>query len=287
MVAGGIHERRQRVTGMTTRWLLWLRVTACGGVLLAGSILLAAGCTSSSSQATEPRGTAIVVFVDFSSSVRKADLALFEQELTTQIIPSLSAGDRILIAPITDRTLTEFRPLVDVSLAAKPQFNGWLDNVLRYNREVKDVESHVIQMKDKLRTQVAEVFARPHSSPHTDIFSSLILANKVFYNESRRKVLVLMSDMVEDSPPYRFETVAWNPPTNQKLLADLDAKGLIPDLSGVCVYVSGASAKNAEVAESIGHFWVTYFQQAHADMDPSRYAHVLLHWPPAKGCSVD
>jgi len=256
-------------------------------MLLAASILLAAGCTSSSSQATEPRATAIVVFVDFSSSVSKADLALFQQELTTQIIPSLSAGDRILIAPITERTLTDFRPLVDVTLSAKPQFNGWLDNVLRYNREVKDVEAQVIQLKDKLRTEVAEVFAKPRSSPHTDIFSSVILANKVFHNESRRKVLVLMSDMVEDSPPYRFETVSWNPATNQKLLADLDAKGLIPDLSGVCVYVSGASAKSAEVAESIGDFWVAYFKQTHADMDPSRYAHVLLHWPPAKGCSFD
>ncbi|MGH7255325.1 MAG: hypothetical protein ACREI3_06055, partial [Nitrospirales bacterium] len=84
--------------------------------------------------------------------------------------------------------------------------------------------------------------------------------------------------------PYRFETVSWSQDTNQKMLEALEQKGSIPDLSGVCVYVTGAAARTAQMAKDIGAFWQLYFERAKADMNPSRYAHVLLHWPPSKSC---
>ncbi len=248
-------------------------------------LFLTTGCTPSS-QAAPSRGTAVVVFVDFSESVRSGARALFKQEIETEIIPSLSAGDKILIAPIDDKTLTEFRPLVEATLPLKPQFNGWLDNVLKYNRQTKDIDSQVAHLKEEIKAQVADVLGRRHTSPLTDIFSSLLIAEKLFHNEPRRKVLVLMSDMIEDFPPYDFEKMSWSPTTNQKVLSELDAKGFIPKLSDVCVYVSGASARSPEMAENIGRFWQAYFQRTKADMDPSRYAHVLLHWPPSKSCRL-
>ncbi len=262
---------------------LSLRRTVWTLALIIEGLLLAAGCAPSS-QATTPRGTDIVIFIDFSASVQGPDRALLKQDLVTQIIPSLSAGDRIVIAPINDKTLTDFHPLVEVNLPPKPEFNGWLDNVMKYTRQVKENESQVVHLKETIGTQVADIFAKRFSSQYTDIFSSLIIAQQLFHNESRRKVLVLMSDMVEDHPPYRFDKISWSTATNQKLLSELDAKGLVPDLSGVCVYVSGASAESAELAGNIGQFWQAYFQHTKADMDPSRYAHVLLHWPPSKSC---
>lgn len=254
-------------------------------VLIMEGWLLTAGCAPSS-QATTPRGTDFVVFIDFSASMQGQDRALLEQDIVTHIIPSLSAGDRIVIAPINDKTLTDFHPLLDATFPPKPEFNGWLDNTLRHNRQVKENETQVVRLKETVRTQVAGIFARRSSSQYTDIFSSLIIAQKLFHNVSRRKVLVLMSDMIEDHPPYRFDRISWSPATNQKILSELDAQGSIPDLSGVCVYVSGVSAGSAELAGNIGHFWQAYFQRTKADLDPSRYAHVLLHWPPSKSCPV-
>lgn len=257
---------------------LWALVLTLGGPLWAG-------CTQSS-QATAPRGTEIVVFVDFSESVRKQGMALFEQDIENLIIPSLTAGDRLLMAPISDKTLTEFHPLVAAEFPPQPQFNGWMDNTLKYHRLVKDVDSQIVGLREKIRTQVSDILSKRYSSQYTDIFSSLLIAQKLFHHESRRKVLVLMSDMIEDYPPYRFEKVPWSSATNDKLLAELEEKGFIPDLSGVCVYVSGVSAGSAELAENIGRFWQAYFRRAKADMDPSRYAHVLLHWPPTKACQL-
>ena len=89
-----------------------------------------------------------------------------------------------------------------------------------------------------------------------------------------------MSDMIEDYPPYAFDRMTWTPATTQKVLTDLAGKRMIPNLSGVCVYVSGVSAPTAEMARFIGGFWESYFRLAKADLNPARYAHVLLHWPP-------
>jgi len=248
-------------------------------------LLLMIGCTPSS-HATASSGKAVVIFVDFSESVRGPARRLFQGDLEAQILPSLSAGDRILIAPINDKTLTEFHPLVETTLPRKPEFNGWLDNVMKYNRAAKDIDTQVVQLKETIRAQVVEVLAGRESAKLTDIFSSLLVAEKLFHSEPRRKVLVLMSDMIEDYPPYHFEEISWSPATTQRLLAELAAKGLIPRLPDVCVYVSGVSGRSVDLVENIGRFWQAYFQRAEADMDASRYAHVLLHWPPSKSCRV-
>jgi len=247
------------------------------------ALLLTPAFVSPSVATTSP-GTAVIIFLDFSGSIKSDERALFQREIETQILPSLSAGDRLLLAPIHDKTLTEFRPLVQVILPAKPEFSGWRDNVMKYNRRVKELEAQVLDLKAIARTEVADVLSRRYGSQHTDIFSSLLIAQKLFHDEARRKVLVLMSDMIEDTPEYNFEKIAWTPAAVEKLFAELEAKALIPKLSGVCVYVSGASAKSAALAENIGRFWEAYFRRTGADMHPSRYAHVLLHWPPSQSC---
>src|SRR5881396_298793 len=100
---------------MLVNFVLSLRRTVWNLALIVEGLLLAAGCAPSS-QATTPRGTDIVIFIDFSASVQGKDRALLKQDLVTQIIPSLSAGDRIVIAPINDKTLTDFYPLVEATL---------------------------------------------------------------------------------------------------------------------------------------------------------------------------
>ena len=246
-------------------------------------LLLTQAFLSPSAAATSP-GTAIIIFLDFSGSIKTDERALFKREIESKILPSLSAGDRLLMAPIHDKTLTEFRPLVQAILPAKPEFSVWRDNVLTYNRRVREVEARVLDLKAKVKTEVADVLGRRYASPYTDIFSSLLIAQKLFHDEARRKVLVLMSDMIEDTPEYNFEKITWSPSAVEKLVAELEAKALIPKLPGVCVYVSGASARSAALAENIARFWEAYFRRTGADMHPSRYAHVLLHWPPSQSC---
>jgi hypothetical protein len=252
-----------------------------------GALLPVAGCEQSSQETTEPSGKDIIIFIDFSQSIAGGSKALFERDFTDRIIPSLSAGDRILVAPINDKTLTQFHPLLDETLPLKPEFDGWFDNSIKFDRAMKKNDVEVGEIKESVQKQVTEIFAAPHASQQTDILSSLLIAQKLFHNQQNRKVLILMSDMIVDYPPYRFDRIAWSPSTNEKMLAELNDNGLIPDLSGVCVYVSGVSARSAQLAAHIDRFWQEYFRRTKADMDPSRYAHVLLHWPPSKACPLD
>jgi hypothetical protein len=247
------------------------------------ALVLSTGCTKST-QAEARRGTAVVIFVDFSDSIGGMDRTGFKRELEKQVLPWLQPGDSIMIAPITDKTLTEFRPLVQADLPPRPEFSGWVNNVMKFNKEKKETEARIVQVKESLRTQTAAALDQKYQARYTDIFSSLLLAEKVYSAETRRKVLILMSDMIEDYPPYAFDRMSWTPKTTDKLLAELEAKRMIPDLSGVCVYVSGVSAPSAELARNIGVFWDAYFRKAKADLNPSRYAHVLLHWPPQSSC---
>ena len=258
----------------------WILVPMLGGLLSATACMV-------SVTPSEPVGTIVLIFVDFSGSIRGESRALFEQDIRGRIVSSLSAGDQILIAPIDDRTLTNFHPLVSATFPEMPEFNGWSDNTLQYNRQVKEIDAQVVELQKSVQDDVSDVFRRGYSSQQSDIFSALLIAEKLFHNEPRRKVLVLMSDMIVDYPPYRFDRIEWGTATNQKLLSELAERSLIPDLSDVCVYVSGASAMSAELAAKIGHFWQAYFECTDANMDPSRYAHVLLHWPPSEVCDLD
>jgi len=267
--------RRRQAARMRVVWLLWLMALP--------ALVLAAGCTRST-QAAGHQGTAVVVFVDFSDSVGGMDRTGFRREIEKQILPWLEPGDSFLVAPIHDKTLTQFRPLVEAELPPRPQFNGWMNNVMKFNREAKANEAKIVQVKESLRTQTAEALGKAAQARYTDIFSSMLLAEKLFSAESRNKVLVLMSDMIEDYPPYAFDKIAWTPATTAKILKELETQRGIADLRGVCVYVSGVSAPSAEMATNIGRFWEAYFKKAGADLHPSRYAHVLLHWPPPTSC---
>src|SRR5436190_942663 len=147
-------------------------------------LLLTTGCTPSVPAAVR-HATAVVVFIDFSGSISGQDRVSFRREIESEILSSLAPGDRLLIAPIHDKTLTDFRPLVDATLPAKPDFNGWLNNVLKFNRQAKEIEAQSLHLKEKISAEVAHVFEKRYVSPQTDIFSSLLIAQKLFYDEPR------------------------------------------------------------------------------------------------------
>jgi hypothetical protein len=251
-------------------------------LLLIVSAFFAPAAVSVAAEAHAP--TSIVVFIDFSASIQGADRSAYRRELETTVLPFLGADDRIMIAPIHDKTLTDFRPLAEAALPPVPQFNGFVDNTIKHAQQVKETERQIAATRARLKADVTETFRRPIASQYTDIFSSLALAEKYFHGDPRRKVLIIMSDMIEDNPPYKFDSMRWRPGDADALLAELAAKKLVPDLSDVCIYVSGASAASPTLAGHIGRFWEAYFALAKADFAQSRYAHVLLHWPPSKSC---
>ncbi len=113
---------------MTSTSLSLKQLVAGVSVLaLAGALLT--GCFVSA-ESTRDAGNEIVIFVDFSGSMGAENRALIEHDFAHSIIPSLAAGDRILVAPINEETFTSFHALLDETFPPLPEFNRWMDNTM-------------------------------------------------------------------------------------------------------------------------------------------------------------
>ncbi len=119
---------------MTSTSLSRRHLVASVSVLaLAGALLT--GCFVSA-ESTPNVGNEIIIFVDFSGSMGAENRTLIEHDFTDSIIPSLAAGDRILVAPINEETLTSFHALLDQTFPPQPEFNSWMDNTMQHEREL-------------------------------------------------------------------------------------------------------------------------------------------------------
>jgi hypothetical protein len=210
-------------------------------------------------------GKTVVVFVDASGSVKdfKAYMAAWER-----IKPQLRGGDRLIVGKIGDHTETEFTLWVDRVLPPR----HWLtDNKLDYE---KDFSTE----REKMNSEVTEAMSAfsQERTPKTEILGTLTLAEKFFDSDQRRPVLVLLSDMLEDSGEYDFERTNITPAFTQKLIEAQRTQHRLPNLRRALVYVAGASAKTPKKMAEIETFWIAYAQAVNADLRPYNYGPALL-----------
>ncbi len=181
-------------------------------------------------------------------------------KMTTFVVTALCLGLSSGIAQIQPRGNAPTAAIPAGTRVAVIDINFIFKNHPRFKQTMDGI-------KNDIGEEVGEIFKTSFVSKRTDIFSSLILAQKVFHKRQTRKVLILMSDMIVDYPPYRFDKMNWGEGKQEALLSELEEKGLIADLSGVCVYVSGASGSSDEQAAMIGRFWQAYFERSGANMN--------------------
>jgi hypothetical protein len=110
--------------------------------LLAAALL---GCS------TSRPGRVVLVFVDVSASVK--DVTVY-RDAWAKIIAALQPGDRLVLAQISDRTYTEFRPMLDAEIL---RFSYWHDNRLRYDQERQVLQASFAAALDRsLRSPLAK-----------------------------------------------------------------------------------------------------------------------------------
>ncbi|MBW2706614.1 MAG: hypothetical protein JRD84_09940 [Deltaproteobacteria bacterium] len=96
--------------------------------------------------------------------------------------------------------------------------------------------------KKDIQTEVEKLLSRRRGTPHTEIINSLNIADKIFHNEKRQKILIILSDMIQDSKEYNFERVKVTNQYTSQIIRKRQKQNLIPKLDSVKVYVAGASA---------------------------------------------
>ena len=210
---------------------------------------------------------AIVVLVDMSGSTNRARRTVYN-EAFEKIYENLQQGDRIVVGMITSRSYIDFKPVVDEE---NPKQSIWVNRIA--------YEQNLAKTENNIRKEVNRLLSRKKGTPYTEILNSLNIADTIFHSEKKRqKILVVLSDMVQDSKEYKFDRVR----ITNKYIADLiryrQKQKLVPNLADVKVYVAGASAADSKKFRSIEKFWTRYFAATGADFSTHRYGHSLLEF---------
>ena len=210
------------------------------------------------------RPRVMVILVDMSGSTNHARQTVY-REAFDKIYPSLDQGDRILVGTITGRSYIDFKPSVDVEI---PRKSLWM-NRIRFERKLTET-------KDTIRKEVEILFSRKKGTPRTEILNSLNIADTIFHEEKRDKVLVILSDMIQDSQEYNFTQVDVTKDYIDRVIHYRHEHKFIPNLKDVKIYVAGASGKDPAKFRSVERFWTRYFEKSGADFSPHRYGHSLI-----------
>ncbi len=149
------------------------------------------------------------------------------------------------------------------------------------NSKRRDFESQLNEKRDGLSKAIATLLSdRSRKINRTKILDAIQLADRVFRTYNRpKKVLVVFSDMIEESDHYNFQKQKLSDAESQQIIAAEQKAGRLPALSGVRVYVIGSSVSgpsSSERFESIERFWQAYFKATGADLSKERYGAALI-----------
>jgi len=209
----------------------------------------------------------IVIFVDMSASADQARRTVCK-EAFEKIYQNFRQGDRVVVGTITSQSYIDFKPTVDEEI---PKKTVW-DNRLQF-------EKALTHAKEKIRGEVNKLLAQKQGTLLTEILDSLNIADIIFHDEKeRQKVLVILSDMIEDSKEGKFDKDRITEEYINHVIRFRQKNKLMPDLHGVKVYVAGASAADSERFRAIQSFWAHYFDESGADYSPHRYGHSLINF---------
>jgi hypothetical protein len=207
----------------------------------------------------------IVIFVDMSASANRARRTVYKKAFE-MIYQNLRQGDRVLVGTITSRSYIDFKPAVDVEV---PKKSVWVNRI--------QFERKLASTKEKIRMEVNRLLSKKQGTQRTEILNSLNIADTIFHDEKeRQKILVFLSDMIQDSKEYNFERSKVTNSYINKIVSYRQKNNLIPDLTGTKVYVAGASATDSGKYRSIENFWTKYFKKCGADFSHHRYGHTLI-----------
>lgn len=221
--------------------------------LLFISIIIFAVTTSASAA---PSKTVVVLF-DVSGSVQKP-----------KIKKQFLADFQII--------LDAMRPK-DVIAADKIATNSIAGSSLPINHEFPGIFSSnrfkTKKMKKEILQSASDILDNPGKVLYTDILGSLHIAERIFDTYKKdRNVLVIMSDMIEDTPRYNFEKEKLSTKRIENIISKEKKAGLLPDLDGVKIYaIKNATKQSRNRYIGIENFWLRYFKECGANLGKANY----------------
>ncbi len=228
-------------------------------LLLFCAVILCVGCNKKDA-VEAPR---VLVMVDFSLSARQ-DLPEYQKHLRV-ILNEMPPNSRLVVGKIVEKTESEFAPFIDETF---PDESFWWTNP-------EDVKEEKESIRKRFDARCEEAFRNPTLSPYTNIVSALSLVDQIFPN-AKRRVLVLLSDMLHSSTDFDLEKATITDEFIETTVDMLRKQDRLPRLDGVEVYVAGARAPTEERYRAVRKFWLRVFQETGAQL--KSYGHPLLNF---------
>lgn len=224
-----------------------------------------------------PAGKTVVVLTDVSGSVRDREAISNYEDAFRKVVATLDPGDVLVVAWISARSESEPRlPINEVM----PAVRKTVSNRLSEEAARKTAEEALVPRKKALIHRFDALLEAPErAAPTTDILGALELAHRIFESYSRSKrALVVLSDMVQESPELSLKNQALGPRQRSRLVGNLHRKGRIPRLSGVRVWVVGARNSEVRRFREIRSFWMEVFKAAGARLNEADYGGPLIRF---------
>jgi len=220
----------------------------------------------------EHQSKVVFVLFDISGSTKKEETRKQYVKDFKVILNSLNPGDIIVVDMITESSVTKSNPYSKELEKLSFLEGGPLKaRILRKKNDKKKA--------DVLEYVKEQILRKDRKVLYTDILSSLNIAERVFKSYEKDKyVLVIMSDMIEESRDYNFTKDNLSEKRIEEIITREKAKNRIPDLADVKVYVSGATASNSDRFFAIQNFWLRYFKECGANLSKENYGSVLLNF---------
>ncbi len=234
-------------------------------------------CVFSCKKGPEPakkQSKTIVVLIDYSESAKNArqDYA----DSFDKILSKTNPGDHLFVWKITELSEMESKPLIDENFP----FPKNATNDFYKRQEIVKAQKIAIEKKENIKRKIQDILSlKEQLSMRTAILGSLQVAERVFKTDKKDKsVLIVLSDMVEDSSEYNFEKDALAQKRIDEIIIEETNKGRIPDLRGVKVYAVGARSNSRNQYYRIRDFWLKYFKDCGANLEKENYGSTLINF---------
>lgn len=217
----------------------------------------------------------VVSLLDLSESTNKPEIRSKYSEAFQLILFKITHGDALIVGLITEKSVTE----LDIPIREQfPKFSPKHDTRIYIEAEAQVANEELEKKKKSIKARADSILNdKSKKILKTDILSSLVVAERIFSNYLLpKKVLVIMSDMIEDSADYNFEIEKLSDKRINEIIEKEKARARIPNLNGAKVYVIGASARTLDQYYFIQNFWLRYFKECGADLSKENYGSALL-----------
>lgn len=248
------------MNGNKNSFFIRSRRTIAGLCLMALGATLLGGCAEEST--LPPRS--IMLFVDMSLSTIK-DRDNYKNYMGL-VVRKLRPGDKLTVCKIIDLTIADFTPIYQTEI---PKFDFWKDNRTLHDKLVLEIHQHLV-------TAVDSVLDSRDRIANSEIINSFLICEQYMRNKTGRKTMIILSDMQECSTEMNFEKERLSADYVERAIRTLKAKGRLPKLNGLEVWVAGAYAKNTEQYFGVQGFWSRFIEEAGAVQ--KSYSHALLEF---------